>query len=261
MEKFHLWFYLLMQWARKLLKIWLLAHWVYTAVGKTEQPADSWRLLEQVFCRPLQVPQTSVRNVLCPKGMSFPLLAVKQVSGEPALLPLLAQLLPSGTLLLQHGISSTVCMLRACSSKHLIAGGIQKALGRSKLRYLVFCPTVWAIIYPSSWKKATSSRTDCVTWHPHRSLLCDFGRWYGMKIHFVVDSWVLKVCELHSWEAVLSVQCHLLTGCQCNWMRGQSNSVLSWNACPPMLQSALLFAEVVTKLWCFYGSHMSCGHL
>lgn len=177
MEKFHLWFYLLMQWARKLLKIWLLAHWVYTAVGKTEQPADSWRLLEQVFCRPLQVPQTSVRNVLCPKGMSFPLLAVKQVSGEPALLPLLAQLLPSGTLLLQHGISSTVCMLRACSSKHLIAGGIQKALGRSKLRYLVFCPTVWAIIYPSSWKKATSSRTACVTWHPHRSLLCDFGRW------------------------------------------------------------------------------------
>lgn len=127
-DKFHLQFYLLMQWARKLLKMWSLGHWVNAALGKTVPPSDSWRLLEQVFCRSLQVPQTSALSVLCPKGTSSALLAEKQVSGEPALLSLLALLLPCGTLLLQHGISSTVCVLRAHSGKLLIAGGTQKRL-------------------------------------------------------------------------------------------------------------------------------------
>lgn len=52
----------------------------------------------------------------------------------------------------------------------------------------------------------------------------------------------------------------LLTGCQCNRMCGQSNSVLSWNACPPMLQSVYLFTEVMARLWCFHGSHRCFRH-
>lgn len=149
LDKFHLQFYLLMQWARKLLKMWSLGHWVNAALGKTVPPSDSWRLLEQVFCRPLQVPQTSALSVLCPKGTSSPLLAEKQVSGEPALLSLLALLLPCGTLLLQHGISSTVCVLRAHSGKLLIAGGTQKGFRKEQAALPGFYLAMWAVIHPS----------------------------------------------------------------------------------------------------------------